>query len=385
MWAAFVVVGCGAAGGAVFLLSDRFPANKFGATAALVGIVVWTLVFVRAQIGGPEDLYRWRRLSWRTVGFVVVVVGLFAVAVSFAAPAVAALPVLYSLVYLAFPLRAGVVAGTGVSVIPTAMALLTEGVHGSDVPLAVLISVIGLIFSPIIGAAIRVAVEYGEQQAVLVEELARTRAEAERLSREAGQADERARLAREIHDTLAQGFTSIVALVQALEMEVEKDPVAARRHIGLIGETARENLAEARAMVVELTPAALTATSFVDSVRQQGERLSAETGISVTFRADQVLPVVGTVGEVALLRAAQEALSNVRRHSGASAVVVAVAAGDSGVRLSVGDNGIGFSGGSMSAGFGLRGMRDRVEQIGGTLSVTSRPGGGTMVEVEVPR
>ncbi|WP_460719062.1 sensor histidine kinase [Nocardia heshunensis] len=315
----------------------------------------------------------------------VVVVGLFAVAVSFAAPAVAALPVLYSLVYLAFPLRAGVVAGTGVSVIPTAMALLTEGVHGSDVPLAVLISVIGLIFSPIIGAAIRVAVEYGEQQAVLVEELARTRAEAERLSREAGQADERARLAREIHDTLAQGFTSIVALVQALEMEVEKDPVAARRHIGLIGETARENLAEARAMVVELTPAALTATSFVDSVRQQGERLSAETGISVTFRADQVLPVVGTVGEVALLRAAQEALSNVRRHSGASAVVVAVAAGDSGVRLSVGDNGIGFSGGSMSAGFGLRGMRDRVEQIGGTLSVTSRPGGGTMVEVEVPR
>ncbi|MRH87968.1 sensor histidine kinase [Nocardia sp. SYP-A9097] len=310
---------------------------------------------------------------------------LFAVALSFAAAAVAALPVLYSLAYLALPLRSGLVAGTAISLLPTLMALLTEGVHGTDVPLAVVISVIGLAFSPIIGAAIRVAVEYGEQQTALLAELEESRAESARLSRVAGQASERARLAQEIHDTLAQGFTSIVALVQAIDLEVDTDPAAARRHLGLIEETARENLAEARTMVVELTPAALTSNSLSDALSRLAERLRAQTEISVTVHADPMLPVLGTAAEVALLRVAQEALANVRKHAAASQVDVMLAATPSGVRLSLADNGIGFTIAAMPTGFGLRGMRDRVELIGGTLSVTSRPGHGTTVQVVIPR
>ncbi|WP_228566189.1 sensor histidine kinase [Nocardia sp. SYP-A9097] len=385
LWAAFVIVGCSATGGAIFLLSHQFPANRFGATAALAGIVVWTLVSVRAHLGGPNEVYRWRRLSWRTVTFVLVAMVLFAVALSFAAAAVAALPVLYSLAYLALPLRSGLVAGTAISLLPTLMALLTEGVHGTDVPLAVVISVIGLAFSPIIGAAIRVAVEYGEQQTALLAELEESRAESARLSRVAGQASERARLAQEIHDTLAQGFTSIVALVQAIDLEVDTDPAAARRHLGLIEETARENLAEARTMVVELTPAALTSNSLSDALSRLAERLRAQTEISVTVHADPMLPVLGTAAEVALLRVAQEALANVRKHAAASQVDVMLAATPSGVRLSLADNGIGFTIAAMPTGFGLRGMRDRVELIGGTLSVTSRPGHGTTVQVVIPR
>ncbi|MFI9507817.1 sensor histidine kinase [Nocardia sp. NPDC052566] len=384
LWAWFVVIGCAATAGAVFLLDRQFPANRFGAILALASIVAWTFAFARGRADGQDRLYLWRELTWRTEVFVVGVLALFAVAIGFAGAAVAVLPVVYSLVYLALPLRAGLAAAAVASVLPGALALLTEGVHGPDVPLALVISGVGLISSPVIGTAIRVAVERGAQQAVLLDELARSRAEAARLSREAGQSAERARLAREIHDTLAQGFTSIVALAQAAEMEVDSDPAAARRHIGFIGATARENLAEARSMVVELTPSALAAGSLVDSVRRQGDRLTEETGIAVTIDVAADLPDIGTAGEVVLLRAAQEAFANVRKHAEARTVVVELAPADSGVRLSVADDGIGFAPDD-ATGFGLRGMRERVEQAGGTVAVSSARGSGTRVEVEIPR
>ena len=148
---------------------------------------------------------------------------------------------------------------TVVNFVPLAMLLLSNGLRSPNLSMAVAVTLVGVVAAPVIGTVIITSMRQRRQLAELVAELAATRAESARLSREAGAAAERERLAREIHDTLAQGFTSIVTLAQAVEPELESDIAEAKRHIELIRETARENLAEARAMVAELTPSPLRA------------------------------------------------------------------------------------------------------------------------------
>ena len=172
--------------------------------------------------------------------------------------AVAAVPAIYPLVFATLPLRAALVVTTAINVIP--LDLRAAHSRASDSPnlsLAVAFTLIGVVAAPVIGTVIMTSMKQRTKLAAVVAELAATRAESARLSREAGAAAERERLAREIHDTLAQGFTSIVALAQAVEPELDSDTAAAKRHVELIRSTARENLAEARAMVAELTPTAL--------------------------------------------------------------------------------------------------------------------------------
>jgi signal transduction histidine kinase len=135
-------------------------------------------------------------------------------------------------------------------------------------------------------------------------------------------------------------------------------------------------------MVAELTPAALDEGSLPAVIGRQCERLSAETGVAVTMRSDDELPPLGMPTDVVLLRAAQEAFANIRRHAQASTVSVELSRAEGRVRLSVADNGIGLD--EHTEGFGLRGMRTRAVQVGGTMSVTPTPGGGTTVKVEVP-
>jgi signal transduction histidine kinase len=151
----------------------------------------------------------------------------------------------------------------------------------------------------------------------------------------------------------------------------------------LIRATARENLAEARVMVADLAPAALDDSSLPAAIRRLADRLSAETGIAVTVDTRRELPALGMSSDVVLLRAAQETLANVRKHSQASEVHVELSAAGRGVRFSVADNGVGLTE-DHAEGFGLRGMKARVAQVGGTMSVSPTPGGGVTVEVEVP-
>jgi signal transduction histidine kinase len=220
-------------------------------------------------------------------------------------------------------------------------------------------------------------IEQNVERGQLIEQLEASRAAVARLSHETGIATERARLAGEIHDTLAQGFTSIITLLQAA------DPQLGDERLALAVRTAKENLAEARALVSALSPAALASGSLPDSVRRQAARFTEETGVPAAIRitgAERTLP---TSVEVVLLRATQEALTNVRRHAaaGSAQVLLAYSAGD--VRLTVRDDGHGFTPGGAD-GFGLAGMRARAEQVNGTLTVTSTTGGGTTIELEVP-
>jgi signal transduction histidine kinase len=311
------------------------------------------------------------------------VIGLWVLALSASSVAVAAIPAIYPLVFATLSLPSALVVTTAVNLTPLTFALLFPGPGWPNLSLAVAVTLIGLIAAPVIGTVIMTSIRQREKLATLVSELAATRAESARLSREAGAAAERQRLAREIHDTLAQGFTSIVALAQAIEPELESDTAAAKRHVELIRSTARENLAEARAMVAELTPTALHNGSLPAAIERQCDRLSAESGVKASLRIDGELPPLGMATDVVLLRAAQEAFANIRRHAQASTVSVQLSRADGCVRLSVADNGIGL-GDEHTEGFGLRGMRTRAAQVGGIMSVTPTPGGGTTVKVEVP-
>jgi signal transduction histidine kinase len=376
LWNVYIVGGCFVGVTAVVLLNDRLPGNVPLATATLTGIVVCTLTFGRRVIGAKE-------FTWEAVAFVAAVAGLFVLGLWAASATVAAIPAIYPLIFATLPLPAALAVSMAITLTPLLITVVQHGTDWPNLPVAIACTLVGVVAAPVIGTVIVTSVKQRTRLATLVEELAASRAESARLSREAGAAAERERLAREIHDTLAQGFTSIVALAQAVEPELNADTDAARRHVELIRSTARENLAEARAMVAELAPTALHDGSLSAAIQRQCERLSAESGIAATLRVDGELPPLGMPIDVVLLRAAQEAFANIRKHSAASAVTVAMSAVESGVRISVADNGIGLPAGH-TEGFGLRGLRARATQVGGTLTVTPTPGGGTTVTVEVP-
>jgi signal transduction histidine kinase len=220
-------------------------------------------------------------------------------------------------------------------------------------------------------------IEQSVERGQLIEQLEASRAEVARLSHEAGVSAERARLAGEIHDTLAQGFTSIITLLQAADPQLRDERVA------LAVRTAKENLAEARALVSDLSPVALAAGSLLDSVRRAATRFSEESGVPATVRITGPERPLPTSVEVVLLRATQEALTNVRRHAAAGSAQVLVAFGDETVRLTVRDDGRGFTPGEAD-GFGLNGMRARAEQVNGILTLVSKPDAGTTIELEIP-
>lgn len=211
-------------------------------------------------------------------------------------------------------------------------------------------------------------------------------------ARRAGIIGERQRLAHEIHDTLAQGFNSIVMNLQTAERRLPPGSEPARHPLELARTTARESLAEARRLVWALRPEALDRHSLPEAIEMLTGRWSKESGISagasVTGTPRQLPPEV----EAALLRTAQEALSNVRKHAGASRVMLTLSYMDDVVVLDARDDGVGFDPGRKmsevqdhsSGGFGLRAMRERIEQLGGTVQVESEPGEGTSLVIELP-
>jgi len=227
-------------------------------------------------------------------------------------------------------------------------------------------------------------IEQSLERAALIEQLEATRAELAAAHHQAGVQAERHRLAGEIHDTLAQGFTSIVTLLQAAEASLKPGSEQARRHLDLALVTARENLAEARTLVTTLTPATLEAGTLGDSVHRVTGATGAQAGIEAHAEVTGTARRLPTGTEVVLLRVCQEALANVRKHAAARQVRVRLCYAGSTVRLTVEDDGKGFDPGKPNGGYGLKGMLDRVRQVGGTVEVTSVPGVGTKVRAEVP-
>ncbi|WP_051750003.1 sensor histidine kinase [Phycicoccus jejuensis] len=257
----------------------------------------------------------------------------------------------------------------------------------SDALGAILISsVISLGISTALGIFINRIVDEAKSRAETIDELQATQARLAAVERDRGVQDERERISREIHDTLAQGFTSVVTLTRAADAALARGDVAtARERLSLVERTAVDNLAEARLIVAELTPGHLQSRTLVEAMQRLGDAVSSETGMRAEVTVDGEPAPLGGVAEVVLLRTAQEALSNVRRHASAGHVAVSLAYEPERVVLTVCDDGRGFDTGADRRGFGLDGVRARAAQVGGEVDLTSVPGSGTTLRLEVPR
>ena len=270
---------------------------------------------------------------------------------------------------------------------------LPDGSAGSIVIYALIIIVnVG------VASAIMFFAYVGEQghqrRAQLVEELEATLRENEALqeqlvarAREDGVVDERQRMARELHDTLAQGLAGIITQLEAAEPA--RDDGDWRRHVDAARDLARESLTAARRSVHAMRPEPLEDARLADALAAEARRWSELQGVRADVTTTGETRSLPPDVEVTLLRAAQEALANVAKHAAAERVGLTLSYMDDVVTLDVRDDGIGFhvngySEGHDDGGFGLLGMRQRVGLIHGTLAIESEPGGGTAISVSVP-
>jgi signal transduction histidine kinase len=230
------------------------------------------------------------------------------------------------------------------------------------------------------------AISQSFERRKLIDELTAARRDAAAAERAAGVAQERARLAREIHDTLMQGFASVVTHLETADAVLTSDPDRARTHVSAAEEAARASLAEARTLIWALRPAAIAEAGLPVALRRVALAASGPNGPQVEATVSGPARQLQTDVEVALLRAAQESLANARRHAAATHINVTLTYFDDVVTLDVADDGYGFdpSKADESGGLGLRGIRERAEGLGGSLTVESSPGEGTTVAIALP-
>ncbi len=278
------------------------------------------------------------------------------------------------------------IAGPLAVVATTALTIAAFAVHGG--------LTVGGVVGPIVGAGVALLIGLGyaaldrraaEREALMAELLA-TRDRLAAAEREQGILAERSRLAREIHDTVAQGLSSIQMLLHAAERADAESP--GLPHVRLARETAADGLAETRRFIRELAPPRLDS-----GLGPALERLAREWGareavaIDVEVDDDASLPMDA---QTALLRIAQGALANVAQHAGAARVGIRLTRLDGAVRLRIADDGGGFDPDRAEAvaaetdSFGLRAIRERVEQLDGALEVDSAPGRGAAITVTLP-
>ncbi|MDV5144120.1 sensor histidine kinase [Streptomyces sp. SBC-4] len=221
----------------------------------------------------------------------------------------------------------------------------------------------------------------------LIHELVVTQDALAQSQREAGRLAERQRLAREIHDTVAQGLSSVIMLLRATDAALPPDTPLARERTAAATEVATANLAECRRFLHELTPPPLVETPLPEALRRLVDR-SADGGLGTAFHLHGEPYPLGAECDVALLRLTQEALTNVRGHAHAETCVVSLCYLDDRVTLDVFDDGKGFDPElplqDSRGGFGLHGMRQRMEELGGVLTVESTIGEGTAVAASLP-
>jgi NarL family two-component system sensor histidine kinase YdfH len=198
---------------------------------------------------------------------------------------------------------------------------------------------------------------------------------------------ERQRMARELHDTLAQGLAGLILQLEAVDSHLEAGNQArAQTVVQQAMQRARTTLHEARSAIQALRPAALEQGNLVEALGHEVQQFSATAGIQATFEVVGTPPVVAPETSLEILRIVQEALSNTTRHAQASHVLVRLATGGPGLQVVIKDDGLGFDpaeGVDRPGCFGLAGMRERAERIGGTLQMDSQVGRGTSVVLRV--
>ncbi|MEU3915459.1 sensor histidine kinase [Streptomyces sp. NPDC029721] len=226
-----------------------------------------------------------------------------------------------------------------------------------------------------------------QAQRALIDDLIRTRRELAATERREGTLAERQRLSMEIHDTLAQHLSSQQMLLQAADRTWDSDPATARAHVRTATGIAARGLAEARRLVHDLAPPELdNGTGLADALRA----LDAGPDIEVRFHLEGTPAPLPDRAESALLRIAQGALANIREHSGARTAALTLSFLGDQVVLDIADDGTGFTAATPATsapadrGHGLPAIRARVRQLGGTLTIESTPGEGTVLSASIP-
>ena len=295
--------------------------------------------------------------------------------------------------YLVFPLfflylhLLGRLWGSAAIVVATAIAICALGIHGGWTAGGVVGPIVGAGVALLIGLGYEALAREAHQREALMQELLATRGQLAATERESGVLAERARIAREIHDTVAQGLSSIQMLLHAAE-RADLDG-AGVEHVVLARETAASALADARHFIRELTPPDLDGRGLGGALRRLASTQWAAQGLPVEVRVSDAVDLPMHV-QTALLRIAQGAIANVIQHADADSAWITLTVGGDRLQFTIADDGRGFDPAQSpgaptgrSDSFGLRATRERVDQLGGTLTVTSAPGEGTALTIDL--
>ncbi len=289
--------------------------------------------------------------------------------------------VFFPIMFSRLPIRWSIIS---VSIVTLGLLLVTITVlNPSEETLPTLILTAGLVLISAIAIALFInsLVKQSQDRQRLVEELSQTRASLLKIEREAGVLGERQRMAREIHDTLAQDFINVIMHLTAAKL---KDASAQQVHIQQAEQTAREGLDEARRIVWALRPEQLEHFSLAESLEQLAARFSVENPVSISTSITGTPRPLGPEKEAGLLRVAQEALNNIKKHARARSVNMTLSYMSDLIALDVVDDGIGFDSGVEQRGFGLKSMRERVDELSGTLTIESGNNKGTAIAISLP-
>jgi signal transduction histidine kinase len=281
------------------------------------------------------------------------------------------------------------------NVILTVVIILMQSLsRGGSLELSANLLIIGAVivgWSVLLALWIRTIMRESVERKQLIDKLEAAQEELAAVERQAGIREERQRMSHEIHDTLAQGFTSIVMQLEAADQALPGEISTAQEHILKARDTARESLKEARRLVLALQPESLEKAPLAEALRREVERWAGNSGIKTNYSVTGDPVSLHPQAEVTLLRAMQEGLANVHKHAEADLVNITLSYMVDQVALDVQDNGIGFdvqNPGSTekkdSGGYGLQAMQQRVEFIGGAVILESILGQGTTLAIQVP-
>ena len=355
----------------VLLVANRVEGARL--VAALIVLAVYAAAWI--LVGRSAMCNRTRTRLY--VGILVVLTGL----ATFIHPSLATVQTItYPLVWMLLPtLRRAIVGNIAVAIAVGIGYAFSFGLTPDSAGEAAIVVALSLTFSLAMGVWISRIFDVSTERQRLIDELTAAQSSLAALNRDAGVTSERERLAREIHDTIAQDLTGLVLLSQqARRMVAAADLGGADRQLALLEESARLALTETRTLVATSSPPTLDDGGITPAIERLGARFERETAIVVSVRTDVTAPL-DRATEVVLLRCTQEGLANIRKHSGAAAATVVLIATDRGITLEISDDGSGFDLDEPGEGYGLSGMRDRLALVDGALDVSSSPAGTRLI------
>lgn len=361
-------------------------------TAALLAVLLLVLTDVPWRIGVGVSGIALLVVAWIALGRrgteAATVTPLIVAVVVASGLVVSAYPTLAIIQVIAYPIawsfsatmRRAVVANIAIALAVGVGFLVSLGTGTANLVQTAFTVALSLIFSLAMGFWISRMTALGEERGRLLVELQGAQEQIAALNRAAGAAEERERMARDLHDTIAQDLTGLVMLAQ----RARREATAPDATLALLEENARAALTETRALVAAGAAVADDGLDLASALHRLADRFMRETGVRVELSIDDSLALSRDVDVVAL-RCVQEALGNARKHARASRVTIDVSrVNDDRLRVRVIDDGIGFDPATAPDGFGLTGMTERLSLVHGTLSVTSAPGAGTTLTAELP-